>query len=100
MDIVAPIPTYKWALALGCLYGIWQSIVFIEGQKAFLLPVLAVGLAVLWFMLWRKQGGKFTDFARSRVMTAFVAGLIPCIFLGMLAYFLIFGGFPEPSTLE
>jgi hypothetical protein len=92
-------PLYKWALALGCLYGVWQAIVFTEGQKVFLLPVLAIGLGAVWYMLYRKQAGKFSTFLRSGVMTAFVAGLIPFVFIGLLLYALIVGGFIEPSKL-
>jgi hypothetical protein len=92
-------PPYRWALALGSLYGVWQAIVFTEGQKVFLLPVLAIGLGVVWYLLYRKQASQFSTFLRSGVMTAFVAGLIPFAFIGLLLYALIIGGFTEPSKL-
>lgn len=92
-------PTYQWALALGGLYGLWQAIVFTEGQKVLLLPVLAIGLGLLWFILYRRQARKFFAFLQSGVMTAFVAGLIPCAFIGLLLYALVIGGFTEPSKL-
>jgi hypothetical protein len=92
-------PLYPWALGLGCLYGVWQAIVFTEGQKVFLLPILAIGLGVIWYILYRKQTSKFSTFMRSGVMTAFVAGLIPFIFIGLLLYAQIVGGFIEPSKL-
>ena len=90
---------YPWALGLGCLYGIWQAIVFTEGQKVFLLPILAIGLGVVWYILYRRQARKFSEFVRSGVMTAFVAGLFPFVFIGLLLYAQIVGGFIEPSKL-
>jgi hypothetical protein len=92
-------PAYGWALALGCLYGVWQAIVFTEGQKVLLLPLLAIGLGVVWYILYRRQASKIFTFIRSGVMTAFVTGFIPCIFIGLLLYALIIGGFTEPSKL-
>jgi hypothetical protein len=93
------VASYRWALALGCLYGVWQAIVFTEGQKVFLLPVLAIGLGALWYFLYRRQASQFSTYLRSGVMTAFVAGLIPFIFIGLLLYAQIVGGFIEPSKL-
>ena len=92
-------PLYPWALGLGCLYGVWQAIVFTEGQKVFLLPILAIGLGVAWYILYRRQARKFLTFVRSGVMAAFVAGLIPFVFIGLLLYAQIVGGFIEPSKL-
>ena len=92
-------PLYKWAFSLGCLYGVWEAIVFTEGQKVILLPILASGLGLVWLILWRRQGGKAIDYLRSGVMTAFVGGLIPFAFIGLFLYALITGGFIEPSKL-
>jgi hypothetical protein len=92
-------PLFPWALGLGCLYGVWQAIVFTEGQKVFLLPVLAIGLGAVWYILYRKQARKISTFMRSGVMTAFVAGLVPFAFIGLLLYAQIVGGFIEPSKL-
>ena len=92
-------PAYGWALGLGCLYGVWQAIAFTEGQKVLLLPLLAIGLGVVWYILYRRRASKISTFIPSGVMTAFVAGLIPCIFIGLVLYALIIGGFTEPSKL-
>ncbi len=92
-------PWFSWAFGLGCLYGIWQAIVFTEGQKVILLPILSIGLGLVWIILWRRRGGKVVHFLRSGVMTAFAGGLIPFTFIGLLLYALIIGGFTEPSKL-
>lgn len=86
-------------LALGAIYGVWQAIVFVEGQKVLLVPVLAVALGVLWVWRWRQRKIPLARFLRTGPLTAFVAGLLPSMLLGLGLYALLVGGFTEPSKL-
>ena len=91
----------QWpAVGVGVLYGLWEAIVFTEGQKVLLVPVLVVALGGLWVWLWRQSGSSFSTFARSGPVTAFVAGLLPSVVVGLGVYALVVGGFTEPSELS
>jgi hypothetical protein len=86
-------------LALGAVYGVWQAIVFTEGQKVLLVPVLAVALGSLWVWRWRQHKIPLARFLRTGPATAFVAGLLPSMLVGLGLYALVVGGFTEPSKL-
>jgi hypothetical protein len=86
-------------LALGALYGVWQAIVFIEGQKVVLVPVVILALGGLWIWRWYQRKRPLTTFLHSGLLTAFVAGLLPSMLLGLGLYALVVGGFIEPSKL-
>lgn len=86
-------------LALGALYGIWQAIVFTEGQKAPLAPILALALGGLWAWRYHASKSSLAGFLRGEPIRAFVAGLVPSMLLGLGLYALVAGGFVEPSKL-
>ena len=86
-------------LALGAVYGVWQAIVFTEGQKVLLAPVVVLALGGLWFWQWRLSRKPLASFLRTGLATSFVAGLLPSMLLGLGLYALVVGGFTEPSKL-
>jgi hypothetical protein len=84
-------------LVVGALYGLWEAIVFIEGQKVWLVPIAFVILAAVWVWRWRKSGQTVGTFLKTGPITAFVTLELPCLVIGLIAYRLIMGGFGEPS---
>ena len=90
----------QWpGIIVGVLFGLWEAIEFIEGQKVFLAPFLILGLAAIWVWLWMRSGSSITTFLKTGPMTAFVAGLLPTLIVALGAYWLIFGSFIEPSKI-
>lgn len=90
----------KLAVGVGVLFGLWEAMVFTEGQKVLLVPLLVAALGGLWVWLWRQSGSAFTSFLKTGPVTSFVAGLLPSILVGLGVYALIVGGFTEPSELS
>jgi|GEM_PF-6487509 len=91
----------QWVgIGIGLLFGLWDVIVFVEGQKVFLAPFLVAGLGAVWIWLWRRSGKPFSTFIKTGPVTAFVAALLPSLVVGLIAYALIIGGFVEPSKLS
>ncbi len=84
-------------LVVGAVYGLWEAIVFIEGQKVWLAPIAFIILAVVWVWTWRRSGKPLGSFLKTGPITAFVTLELPCLLIGLIAYWLIMGGFPEPS---
>jgi hypothetical protein len=84
-------------LVVGALYGLWEAIVFIEGQKVWLIPVAFIILAAVWVWAWRKSGKPVRSFLRTGPITAFVTLELPFLLIGLLAYRLIFGDLGQPS---
>lgn len=90
----------RWAAAVvGILFGFWEAIVFIEGQKVFLVPFVVVGLGIVLIWLWRKSSVPVSAFLRIGPITIFCLTLLPSILLGLVVYASIVGGFTEPSEL-
>jgi hypothetical protein len=90
----------QWlGIIIGFLFGLWETIVFVEGQKVWLAPFLIVGLGVTWVWLWRRSNKSLTTFLKTGPVTAFVAALLPTLILGLAAYALFSGGFIEPSKM-
>ena len=90
----------QWlGMIVGVLFGLWEAIVFVEGQKAFLAPFLILGLGAIWVYLWRRSNSSFLTFLKTGPLTAFVATLLPSLLVGLGVYMLITGGFIEPSKL-
>jgi hypothetical protein len=87
-------------MAGGWRWGLWEAIVFTEGQKVWLAPVLVVELGGLWVWLWRRSRSSFSTFARSGPVTAFIAALLPSMVVGLGVYALVVGGFTEPPELS
>ena len=92
--------TQKLAIGAGVLFGLWEAMVFTEGQKVLLVPLLVAALGGLWVWLWRQSGSAFGSFLKTGPVTSFVAGLLPSILVGLGLYALIVGGFTEPSELS
>ncbi len=88
------------ALAAGVLFGIWQAIVYIEGQKVVMAPIILVVLGGVWIWLWRRSGARLGDYLKTGPVTAFFASMLPCILCGLAIYFISFGSFTEPSKLK
>ncbi len=86
-------------LIVGLLYGLWEAIVFIEGQKVWLVPLAIIILGAIWIWTWRKSGSPLGKFIKSGPITAFVTVELPCLVIGLLVYLVIFGRFVEPSQL-
>jgi len=86
-------------MIVGLLFGIWEAVVFIEGQKVLLGLVLVIALGVLWGWLWRRSSTSFMGFLRTGPVTDFVAGLLPGVLIGFGVYRLVVGSFIEPSDL-
>jgi hypothetical protein len=84
-------------LVVGGIYGLWEAIVFIEGQKVWLVPIAFVILAAVWVWTWRKSGKSIGNFLRTGPITAFVTLELPFLLIGLLAYWMVRGGFVEPS---
>jgi hypothetical protein len=84
------------ALGVGILYGLWEAIVFIEGQKLYLVPLVMVGLGAVWAILWRRSRLSFGAFMKTGPVTAFMVGLL-VIPIGLGLWFLLTGGWCEPS---
>ncbi len=82
---------------MGVLFGLWEAIVFIEGQKLLLLPLIFLILGGTWLLNWRRSQLRIVDFFAAGPMPAFVAGLLPAILVGLAIYAMITGGFAEPS---
>ena len=83
-------------LAMGILYGLWEAIVFLEGQKLYLAPFLMAGLGGIWIWQWRRSKQPFGAFFRNGPMTAFCVGLL-VIPLGLILWVVLTGGWCEPS---
>jgi hypothetical protein len=86
-------------LIVGLLFGLWEAIVFIEGQKVWLVPVAIILLGATWIWTWRKSGSSIGTFIKTGPITAFVTVELPCLLIGLVVYLLIFGRFVEPSQL-
>ena len=84
-------------LVVGVLFGLWEAIVFIEGQKVWLAPIAFVILAAVWVWTWRKSGKSIGSFMKTGPISAFVTLELPCLVIGLIAYRLFTGGFGEPS---
>jgi len=84
-------------LVVGALYGIWEAIVFIEGQKVWLVPVAFVILAAVWLWAWRRSSKPIGSFLQTGPITAFVTLELPFMLIGLAGYRLLTGGFGEPS---
>jgi hypothetical protein len=85
-----------WALATGILYGFWEAIVFLEGQKLYLIPLVMVGLGTVWVILWRQSRLPIGKFMKNGPVTAFMVGLL-VIPIGLGLWALLTGGLCEPS---
>jgi hypothetical protein len=90
-----------WAggLVVGLLFGLWEAIVFIEGQKVWLVPVAIILLGATWVWTWRKSGSPLGTFIKTGSITAFVTVELPCLVIGLVVYLIIMGGFIQPSQL-
>jgi hypothetical protein len=84
---------YGWVIALGVLFGVWETIVFTEGQKVVLAPFLVAGVAVLWVWLWRRSRPEDTRFLSAGPTTPFITGLLPSLSVGLVLNG-IFGFYP------
>jgi hypothetical protein len=91
--------SFPWGLAIGGLYGVWQAIVFTEGQKVLLAPAIVVVVGAVWLWQWRQSKLLLASFLRRGPATAFVAGLLPAMLAGLTLYALVVGSFTEPSKL-
>lgn len=85
-----------WALAGGVAFGFCQAVVFLEGQKLYLVPVVLIGLGTVWVWLWRRSRQPLGDFIKTGPATAFMVGLL-VMPIGLLLWFLFSGGWCEPS---
>jgi hypothetical protein len=87
----------QWlALGTGVLYGLWEAILFLEGQKLYLVPFVMLALGGVWIWLWRRSRQPLSTFWRSGTMIAFCVGLL-VIPLGLLLWFALTGSWCEPS---
>jgi len=83
-------------MEVGILYGLWEAIAFLEGQKLYLVPLVMLGLGTVWVVLWRQSRLPFSTFMKSGPVTTFMVGLL-VIPVGLLLWFLLTGGWCEPS---
>jgi hypothetical protein len=99
--LAAQVSTHpQWlGILIGFLFGLWEVIVFIEGQKVWLAPFLIFGLGAVWVGLWKRSGSSFSRFMKTGPVTAFVGVLLPTLLVGLIAYALVTGGFIEPSKM-
>ncbi len=88
------------AVAAGVLYGIWLAIVYLEGQKLYLVPVVLIVLGGVWIWLWRQSGASLGEYFKMGPVTAFFGSMLPCILCGLGIYFVSFGSFAEPSKMQ
>ncbi len=88
------------ALVAGVLYGIWQAIVSLEGQKLYLVPFVLVVLGGVWIWLWRRSGVSLWEYLKTGPVTAFFGSMLPCILCGLAIYYISFGSFAEPSKMK
>jgi hypothetical protein len=88
------------ALTAGVLFGIWEAIVYIEGQKLILVPFVLLGLGGLWIWLWQRSGVRLADYLKNGPVTAFFATMLPSVLCGLAIYLVSFGSFTEPSKLQ
>jgi hypothetical protein len=86
-------------IALGILWGIVNAYGHIEARTVWLMFPIVVVLMTLWLYLWRKSAMSLRSFFWDRPFTTFVAIMLIFGFLAMIAWGIIFNGYPQPSEL-
>lgn len=99
MQILGGIGLLAAMVLVGGLFGIWEAVVFVEGQKVFLAPFLILALGATWIWLWKRSNLSFAVFIKTGPVTALMVGLLPSLLVGLLGYMLIVGSFIEPSKI-
>jgi hypothetical protein len=87
------------AAGSGIVFGLWEAVVFTEGQKVWLIPIVVAGLALFWIWGWKTSKATLSTYLRRGPATFFTAGLLPAMLAGLVIYALAVGGFTEPSEL-
>jgi hypothetical protein len=88
---------YSNVLICGALCGIAYSIAFIESSQVWLGPIIALWLVSCSIVSARKKEMSFYIMWRSNLMTQFSIMIALFILIGLIGYYLITGGFIEPS---
>ncbi len=88
------------AIAVGTIFGLWEAIVFVEGQKVWLALLLVLALGIAWLWLWRRSQSSLREYMQSGPLAAFVSALLPAILVGLVVYGMVTGGFAEPSEIS
>ena len=84
---------------LGVLWGIVKAYSHIEARTVWLMFPMTFVLMVLWFYLWRQSQMPLRSYFWDRPFTTFVALMLFFGLLAMIAWGLIFNGFPQPSEI-
>jgi hypothetical protein len=94
------LPDTMWLiLPFGVMYGFVLAYTLIEARSLeFTFLILSIP-AITWIYLWRRSGQRFMEFARSRPFTKLVSIMLFSMLIGLGLWFLVFGGFPQPSEV-
>jgi len=84
-------------LFCGALCGIAYSVAFVESSQVWLGPILALWLVGCNIMSARKKEMSFFNIWRSNLMAQFTMMTALFILIGLIVYYVITGGFIEPS---
>src|SRR5574341_1188230 len=87
------------AIVFGVLFGLWEAVVFVEGQKVIIVIPVVIAVSAIWLWLWRRSGLSLGDFVRRGPAIAFMAAELPLLIIGLGVYAAIFGGFVQPSEM-
>lgn len=93
--------TEKWTslLVCGLLFGISYGVVLIESSQVWLAPVFVTLLFGSSIISAKKRAQSFIFLLKANPIAQFTAMAAVGILIGMGVYFLITGGFVEPSKL-
>ena len=86
-------------LLLGIIYGIVQAYSLIEARAVPLVVPMIIILLGLWFWYWRRSALPLTKYLGHRPFTTFVAIMSISAVVTMVVWWIIFGGFPQPSEI-
>jgi hypothetical protein len=86
-------------VTLGVLWGIVKAYGHIEARTVWLMFPIVVVLMTLWLYLWRVSAMPLRKYFWDRPFTTFVAIVLIFGFVAMIAWGIIFNGYPQPSEL-
>lgn len=90
----------SWIVAmLGFIYGVVQTFAIVEAGKVWFVLFLQILLLFLLLWIWRKSNLTLMQYIRDRPVTLFVITFSQSLLVTLIAFYLIFGSFSQPSQL-
>ena len=86
-------------IPLGTLYGFVLADSLIEARSLYLAIPIILAIGGVWLWLWRRSKLPFRAFLRVRPFTTTVAVILLATVGYMVWWYLLFGGFPQPSEV-